>query len=346
MSGAAGVNKVLVIALMIAAAVWQSCVPSVAQSPVPTSVGSNTPLARLEIALWPEYDQPEVLVILHGWVPEEQSLPAPIALRLPADVPALNAVAYLDPARNILISLQQFELTEDASGKLLRFDTPARQFQVEYYSRAMLERQDRTRTLTLSFSAPTDIVELVIEVQQPSGTQEFTSEPAPDDSQTRADGLTYAVYNFGPQTAGASLSLRASYLRSSEQLSRDMVRNAKSGGAQPGSGLSIPVPSQQEAVEAGGETLSGLLVPGLVALGALLIGVAVGYWAWSWRTSAMPFTHQAKRSQPLGASPVSANRRVRLRANRQLAAFCHRCGTRFRDDSAYCHTCGAKRRSD
>lgn len=332
--------------LMVAALVWQGCLPGLAQSPVPTPAGNNTPLVRLEIALWPEYDQPEVLVILHGWLPEKQSLPAPIALRLPADVPALHAVAYFDPTHNALINLPQFELSEDASGRLLRFDSPARQFQVEYYSGAMLERQDRTRRLTFSFSVLTDIADLVIEVQQPSGTQEFTSEPTPDDSQTRDDGLTYAVYNLGPQAAGASPSLRASYSRDSDQLSREVVGKAGQSNAQPGAGLSIPAPSQQEAVEAGGDMLSGVLVPGLVALGALLIGLAVGYWAWSWRTAAARFPSQANRSQPTGVPPLSAERRVRLRTNRQLAAFCHRCGARFRDDSAYCHACGAERRSD
>ena len=343
MSGTARVIKALVIALAFAAVVWQSSLPGLAQSPVPTPLGDNTPLARLEIALWPEYDQPEVLVILHGWVPEGQALPAPVVLRLPADVAVLNAVAYLDPTRNALISLKQYDLVKDTSGQLLRFDTPARQFQVEYYSRAMLERQDSTRTLTFSFSTQTDIADLEIEVQQPSGTQEFTSEPTPDDTQTRADGLAYAVYHLGPMAVGTSRSLRVSYTRDSDQLSRDMLHSAAQGGVQPGAGLSIPAPSQETAIEVGGDGLSAMLVPALVALGGLLVGVAVGYWAWSRRPAGARGVHQTDRARSL-TSP--AGRGLPARSNRPLAAFCHRCGTRFRDDAAYCHACGAERRSD
>ena len=57
--------------------------PAYAQSPAG--------LADLEIALWPEYDQPQVLVIYRAQLEQDTLLPAAVSLGLPAGVQAMNA---------------------------------------------------------------------------------------------------------------------------------------------------------------------------------------------------------------------------------------------------------------
>ena len=54
---------------------------ALAQSPVPLEI--------LNIALWPEYDQPEVLIIYRGQIAEDVPLPAQVSFDLPADVDVL-----------------------------------------------------------------------------------------------------------------------------------------------------------------------------------------------------------------------------------------------------------------
>ena len=90
-----------------------------------TLAQSPAPLEILNIALWPEYDRPEVLVIVRGQVVEEMPLPAPLSFNLPATVPALNAVAYLDEAQGTLLNMPDYELTEGADGQVLSFSTPS-----------------------------------------------------------------------------------------------------------------------------------------------------------------------------------------------------------------------------
>lgn len=55
---------------------------------------SSAPLADLNIALWPEYDRPEVLVIFRGRVADNTPLPAALTFKLPATTETLHAIAY------------------------------------------------------------------------------------------------------------------------------------------------------------------------------------------------------------------------------------------------------------
>ena len=57
-------------------------------------------LESLEIALWPEFDRPEVLVIYRGQLDADVALPALVEITLPARVGQPTAVAYVDEAGN------------------------------------------------------------------------------------------------------------------------------------------------------------------------------------------------------------------------------------------------------
>ena len=61
----------------------------------PTLAQDAPALSSLEIALWPEYDRPEVLVIQQGLFASDTSLPVPVEIRIPARVGQPTAVAYV-----------------------------------------------------------------------------------------------------------------------------------------------------------------------------------------------------------------------------------------------------------
>ena len=185
--------------------------PGLAQSP--------TPLANLDIALWPEYDRPEVLVIFRGRIADAATLPAQLSFTLPATVQALHAVAYLDEARGSLVDIPDYAFSPSGDGKVLSFRTPGRQFQFEYYHTDVLNISGDVRTLSFSFAPSADIANLTLEVQQPTTAQAFTSNPPPSTTQVGQNGLTYALYQIGAVSAGDSRSLQASYTRNTDQLS-------------------------------------------------------------------------------------------------------------------------------
>jgi hypothetical protein len=304
--------------------------PGLAQSP--------TPLADLDIALWPEYDRPEVLVIFRGRIADAATLPAQLSFSLPATVQAMHAVAFVDDARGALVDIPDYAFSPSGDGKALSFSTPGRQFQFEYYHTDVLNKSGEMRSLSFSFTPSADIANLTLEVQQPTAAQAFTSTPPPSTTQVGQNGLTDAFYELGAVSAGDSRSLRASYTRSTDQLS---VAEE----------VSLPSTTAQTPVEVGGGGLRDNLGLILVGLGVLLLTGSLVYWFWSQRAVVVPepgprqssarVRRAARPRPPDGPRPPAP--RV---TGETLAAYCHRCGTKFRGDARYCHACGAERRAE
>lgn len=302
------------------------------------SAQSPTPLDVLNLALWPEYDRPEVLVIYHGQVAENVPLPAQVSFTLPASVESLNAVAYLDEAQGRLLNIPDPVFVEGADGKLLSFATPGRQFQFEYYDDEMLSQDGQVREISFSFTPSTQVANLSFELQQPAATQGFTSDPPPSETQNRQDGLTYALYDLGPVSPGTTHSLQANYTRDTDQLSADLAS------------VNLPSPAEGGPVDVGGGGFQDYLGPILIAVGVLLLTGSLVYWFWSQRSVAMPEASarpSGRSRQPArtGRSAVSKTTPPPAKENK-LAAYCHRCGTKFREEAYFCHACGAERRAE
>jgi len=302
---------------------------------------SPAPLELLNIALWPEYDRPEeVLIIYRGQVAEDVPLPAQVSFELPADVEVLNAVAYLDEAQGQLLNLPDYELIEGADGKMLSFATPSRQFQFEYYSDDMLSRDGETREISFSFTPSADVADLSFELQQPTATSDFTSDPQPIDTQVRQDGLTYVSYALGTVSSGDSHSLQASYTRGTDELSADTLVS-----------VNVASPAEQTPVEISGGGLQDYLGPILIAVGVLLLTGSLIYWFWIQRSVVVPeptphqSTARPRRSSPKKKPQVSRGAAPPAK-DEKLSAYCHHCGTKFRGDAHFCHACGAERRAE
>ena len=158
---------------------------------------AQTPPAieRLEVALWPEYDQPSVLVIYRAAFAPDVSYPAQVTLPIPADVEEPFAVA-VRAADGSLLYAEGYERTVQGDWALITFlaDTP--DVQLEYYD--LLERQGDERQFAFTWPGGFDVGSLSYEVQHPVGAPDMTLEPPPDSQQTRNDGLLYSVAELGP----------------------------------------------------------------------------------------------------------------------------------------------------
>jgi hypothetical protein len=304
-----------------------------------TMAQSPAPLELLNIALWPEYDRPEVLVIYRGQVAEDVPLPAQVSFNLPEDVEALNAVAYLDEAQGRLLNLPEHELIDSADGKVLSFATPSREFQFEYYSDGILSRDGDAREVSFSFTPTAEVAALSFELQQPTGTSHFTSEPPASDTEARQDGLTYAFYDLGAASTGASRSLQASYTRDTDQLSAESLVT-----------VNVPSSAEQATVEAGGGGLQDYLGPILIVVGVLFLTGSLIYWFWSQRSVVVPEPtprpSPARTRRPSTKKKPSTTKSPPPAKDEKLGAYCHRCGTKFRDDALFCHACGSERRAE
>ena len=273
-------------------------------------------LASLTVALWPEYDRPEVLVIYQGELKPETPLPAVVSIEMPASVQQMHAVAYLDENTNTLINinLDEFRLEATSQGKRLIVTTPARRFHAEYYADDLLTRKGSTRTIHFVFTATATIENFRFEVQQPFGAVDFVSEPMPVSIEKRGDDLFYAQYPVETLTVGVSRSLRVSYRRTTDRLSFEVMRTASGSASNPpgSSAANTGLPPEW----------------GVALAGAFLMGAGLGYL----------IRAQIHKEHP---------RNVRRAASpgRGVAAnYCYQCGAHLYPEALYCHACGAPRR--
>jgi hypothetical protein len=92
------------------------------------------------------------------------------------------------------------------------------------------------------------------------------------------------------------------------------------------------------------------LGPVLIVVGVLFLTGSLLYWFWSQRSVVVPEPTPRRSStrprRPARRSKPGTSQSVPSPAEENLAAYCHRCGTKFREDAVFCHACGAERRGE
>ena len=277
-------------------------------------------LAYLEIAFWPEYDRPEVLVIFRGLLDADVPLPAPVEISMPARVGQPTAVAYVDEAGQLFN--QQYTTRVEGDQLIVAFELGTTAFQLEYYDALPADTAGK-RTYTYAYTADYDTAAMNLELQEPPTAQDFLLDPPADSVIVRDDGLSYALLAAGAVSAGDTLEWTLTYVKDNTGLTVG----------------SLPEPATATGpttTEAGGDSTIWIF---LVAFVVLLAVGGTGYWLGN-RTQlasreAQPAPRRPKRRGSGQGPPVSPDVR-----------FCHRCGAEMRTDSTFCHQCGTSVRSE
>ncbi|HSG17434.1 MAG TPA: hypothetical protein VLE70_14065, partial [Anaerolineae bacterium] len=140
-------------------------------------------LDSLEIELWPDFDQPAVLVLLTGTLADDVPAPATVTLPLPEEA-TINAVAYVN------VESGQLENVGDSDTSvpgLITFTSPSPTFRLEYYLPYSLDGE--RRDFTFNWSSDMSVNQVLTTVQQPAEASDFRLSPASDQSTTGRDGL-------------------------------------------------------------------------------------------------------------------------------------------------------------
>lgn len=285
-------------------------------------------IQQAELRLWPEYDDPGLLVIFSGSFEPKTTFPMQVAFPIPAG--ARNVQATFINESGTLIS-RPFEI-EDGR---LTYELPSANFHIEFYLDRALSGDQRTISYTMA--APYAIQALTISVQQPARSTGFALTPAADSSEQGADGLTYHILNRQDVAAGERLDLVLSY-------------------SKPDTGLTAPqlavttpdAPAQSETSRPAAATGSTNLLPWfLIGLGAVLLAASLTYWFLSQRRRAGPSFSASGQTPDAGAKTPPAVRpgTSRTAAAGDVAAYCTNCGNQLRADDRFCSQCGSPRRS-
>ena len=279
--------------------------------PASTFAQSEIQLSRLQVQLWPEYDQPSMLVIYDFELAPGTSLPARVTFRIPADA---NLIAVAAERNGGLVNTE-FE-GPVIDGELKSFVIIAQEstgYHFEYYQ--PLIRNGDVREFDYFWPGDYAVDEFIIRVQQPLDTTTFSMDPALIPALDTIDDLTYYSSQPAALAAGADYALDLNYAKTSEALTRPVE------AVQPAAPLDENTPGRIS----GSDYMPYVVVAALVLLGA----GGLGYYYLSARI---------RRFNP------HTDRRASSEGVTSPGVHCHQCGQRAHAGDRYCRVCGTRLR--
>jgi hypothetical protein len=171
----------------------------------------------MQIALWPEYDRPSVLVIYRIVLASDVSLPTRLSLRIPASAGEPNAIAQKDMLSGGLVNVNY---TRQLSGAwaTIDFTVSTAEVQIEYYDTG-IQRENTNRHYEYLWPGDYAIQALSIQVQQPLGATNLRISPTLGPGTPGQDGLTYYLADIGAVPAGQTVEISLDYDKASDDLS-------------------------------------------------------------------------------------------------------------------------------
>ncbi len=275
-------------------------------------------LESLIVDFWPEYDQPNMLVIYRAVLSPTVSLPAEIIFRIPVEAGSPHAVA-VGPSPELVADVVA---TTSVAGEWIEVSfiatTPA--LRLEYYD-PRLEKEGALRRFRYDWPGDYAVGTFTMNVQHPVGASNVRVTPAAGRVVPFEDGFTYNVIELGSIGSGERFSLELQYDKETDALSVEALQVQPSAPISPGAGSGIRI---------------NQIIPW--ALGILGVVLIAGGGIWYWRSGR--------------GAPASANRRPR-RASRSSpgsagmdeAIYCHQCGKRAEPGDRYCRSCGTRLRT-
>jgi hypothetical protein len=285
----------------------------------------NLTLSAMEVDLWPEYDQPAVLVIYRVTLPATLTLPAELKFRIPAAAGEPSAVAVKQNSSTGESGLFSIEYQRNVVGDWgeITLQATGPELQIEYYDPALL-KQGAARQYAYTWPGDYAVGAFSLQVQQPTGATDMKISPASGSGVTGQDGLVYFNKQVGAMPAGQTLSVSLSYNKTTDTLSATNLQ------VQPGA----PV---------GGVTSTQFDWQSILpwVLGVLGVGLIVGGGFWYW---------QSGRNKPAGAParqrhrPSSETREAGGTSEGHI--YCHQCGKRAAAGDRFCRMCGTPLRGE
>lgn len=277
------------------------------------SAQSDVTLANVNVQLWPEYDQPSMLVIVDFLIDPTTPLPVDLTFRIPKDA---NLIAVAVQTGDGAFLNAEFTGPTNA-GEWQTFTLPITQnthYRFEYYQALTFNGNQRLFSYLWGGDYAADIFQ--VSVLEPLDTTSLTVEPA-HSSIEQASGLKYYDGEVVRLEKGEQYTLNLQYEKTSDILSN------------PPQGIQPVAPVDENTP--GRVSLNNSLPYIIGGLGVILIAGGVLYYLQAGRGS-------SQRSRRRTHSPTTSN------SDDETGAYCPQCGTRSKPGDRFCRTCGARLR--
>jgi hypothetical protein len=280
--------------------------------PSPAASQNEIRLSTLEIQLWPEYDQPSMLVIYDFVVASGATFPLSVSFRLPLDA-NLIAVASYEPSG--LINAKFEGPTAQGEWQILTVIVESQsKYHFEYYRPLIIQKA--TRKFNFLWPGDYAVDSFSVQIDEPLDVTSLSTTPALQ-ATTGTDGRKHYVNIPGRMDAGQQYTLDLQYEKTSDKLVLSGTPNAPSA------------PLDQKAV--GRISLSNLIPYILGSIGVMLIlGGLIYFWS--------------SRGASISPRPRRRRRVKEAESSEETDIYCHQCGQRARPGDRFCRVCGTRLR--
>jgi hypothetical protein len=259
----------------------------------------------MDIDLWPEYDDPRVLVIYSGELESDVEVPRDFVLVIPRGAQIHMAGALGERGEHLHALFEVRPRGETLTEVSYRLET--RKFYMEFYYDAFAGSDAKEFRYPLVAVHPID--KLVVKVQQPLKASDFRTTPIAVDVLRDAEGFSYHRIMFDEVAANDERSVSVSYIKSDRSPSIAKV------------GVSATP---------GGSSMRTILIVSAV----LLVGaVGLGTFASSVRGKTVSVGAGAGASQAVQGAATGRHRQHK---------YCRACGVPLNSGDKFCGECGAK----
>lgn len=292
-----------------------------AQPAVPAQEEAETPAAepsadlritRLQLSIWPEYDDPRVLLIIRGELAAGAAFPTQVTLPVPKEAELIGA-GMISELGELL--LHPHRVIPGGVSDTLEITLPSPRFFAELYYDPFETTGDAKR-FSYTFTAPYPIAQFDVDIQKPYTASEFVTEPPAMALETEGRDTTYHRFAYRDVAAGQPTAFTVSYLKTDPQPSVSKADSA------PDESRAASGPQDRMLIYFG--ILAG--VTATYVLAALLLAVYRRRRAITQPPEAQPLPS----SVPPVPSPVTP----------AVANFCSHCGQALNADYAFCPGCG------
>lgn len=274
------------------------------------AVGQAEPgIAALTVDIWPEFDDPRVLVIYDGLLAEDAQLPRDFKFVVPAGA-QVHMAGGIAPDGGHLHAEFDTRLREDGLVEV-SYTLRVPHAYMEFYYDPFEDGDERRFTYPVVSSLEID--SLMVRVQEPLRSEGFQLDPAAEEAVRDNRGLDYGVIRLAGLPAGTVTPVTVSYRKTDREpsMARQQTPPSDQGGSAPSSGPSSSFPW--------GRAWTWVL--GIVGAGSISVGV---YKLFGSRVAG------PKGSSGGGADPGSS----------PAARFCTECGHPSKPEHRYCGRCG------
>lgn len=267
------------------------------------------------VQLWPEFDKPEMLVLMELNLAADVALPLDLEIRLPQDA-MIHVVAVgltQDTVTDKGIIHEARRVRGDLVVTIQDVSSPA--VRIEYYD--SLERQGERRYYSYLWPGAAATKSLVVMFQLPVDATGLMMDPVPIHSSSDTNGLNYYQVDFLAREAGATASLEVSYQKTTSRLSASL----------PSVQVAAPLDSGAQ-----GRISFSIYLPWLIGVAGFLMivigmGIGLSYWRGTDSGSIPRRRHGADR--------------VKNGIGRGMT-HCPECGHCLQPGDMFCRACGSR----